>query len=155
MRVNVHTGARLTDQGVVEGRAHETVRLRDRLGADVRILADHDVKHSAPLAADPEFAAESLVDGVERGLADAIVVSGAGTGRGVEGGDLRAAVRRRDEAGLDAPVFVGSGVTAETVGETLELADGVVVGTSLKEGGDASEPVSEARVRELVAAARE
>ncbi|WP_128081385.1 BtpA/SgcQ family protein, partial [Haloferax sp. ATB1] len=50
VRVNVHTGARLTDQGVIEGMAHETVRLRDQLDTDVAILADIDVKHSAPLA---------------------------------------------------------------------------------------------------------
>ncbi|ESP89143.1 BtpA/SgcQ family protein [Candidatus Halobonum tyrrellensis] len=153
VRVNVHTGARLTDQGVVEGTAHETLRLRERLDADVRILADHDVKHSAPLAT-PEFAAESLVDAVERGLADAVVVSGPATGRGVDEGDLRAVVRRRDEAGLDAPVFVGSGVTADTVGDLLDVADGVVVGTALKADGDVAEPVSAERVRELVAAAR-
>lgn len=34
VRVNVHTGARVTDQGIVEGRAHETLRLRERLGVD-------------------------------------------------------------------------------------------------------------------------
>jgi predicted TIM-barrel enzyme len=28
------------------------------------------------------------------------------------------------------PVWIGSGVTAETVGEYLEIADGVIVGTS-------------------------
>jgi len=51
VRVNIHTGARVTDQGVIDGKAHETMRLRDRLGADVAVLADHDVKHSAPIAA--------------------------------------------------------------------------------------------------------
>jgi len=51
VRVNVHTGARVTDQGVVEGRAHETLRLRDQLGVDVGLFADTDVKHSAPLSA--------------------------------------------------------------------------------------------------------
>src|SRR5580693_9193026 len=33
IRVNVHTGARVTDQGLVEGRAHLTLRLRRALGA--------------------------------------------------------------------------------------------------------------------------
>lgn len=153
VRVNVHTGARVTDQGVVEGKAHETVRLRERIDADVRILADHDVKHSAPLAA-RGFTAESMVDGVERGLADATVVSGIGTGHGVDLSDLEVAVDAREEFDLDAPVLVGSGVTVDTVGEILSLADGVIVGTALKEDGDVGKPVSERRVRELVEAAK-
>jgi len=43
VRVNIHTGARVTDQGVIEGRAHETMRLREELDADVKVLADLDV----------------------------------------------------------------------------------------------------------------
>ena len=154
VRVNVHTGARVTDQGVIEGRAHETMRLRDWLDADVAVLADHDVKHSAPIAA-RGFTAESVADGVERGLADAVVVSGTGTGSATDRSDLEHAVERRDANDLDTPVLVGSGVTADTVGDLLDLADGVVVGTALKVDGDVGNPVSEERVRELVEAARE
>ncbi|MFB6127482.1 MAG: BtpA/SgcQ family protein [Halolamina sp.] len=152
VRANVHTGARVTDQGVVEGQAAETMRLRDRLDCDVKVFADHDVKHSAPLA-DADYAAESFADGVERGMADAAVVTGFGTGHAVEMDDLRAAARRRAEFGLDVPLFVGSGVTADTVGDVLAHADGVIVGTALKEEGDAGRPVSEARVEALVEAA--
>ena len=152
VRANVHTGARVTDQGVIEGRAHEVMRERERLDADVKLLADHDVKHSAPLGTE-SFLAESMADGVERGLADATVVTGVGTGRGVDLSDLEAVVTRRDEYGLDTPVFVGSGVTSDTVGEILETADGVIVGTALKRDGDVSQPVARDRVEELVAAA--
>jgi membrane complex biogenesis BtpA family protein len=154
VRANVHTGARVTDQGVIEGRAHEVMRERDRLGVDVDVFADHDVKHSAPLGTE-SFVAESMADGVERGLADATVVSGVGTGQGVDLDDLEAVVETRAAYDLDVPVLVGSGVTADTVGEILSLADGVIVGTSLKEDGDVGNPVSEARVSELVTAARD
>jgi len=40
VRANVHTGARVTDQGVIEGHAHETLRLRERIDADVAVVAD-------------------------------------------------------------------------------------------------------------------
>jgi len=154
VRVNVHVGARVADQGVLEGRAHETMRLRDRLDADVRVLADVGVKHSVPLGRGPaDGAGETLGDIVDRGLADGVIVSGAATGQATSGDDVRAAVTARDDRGLDAPVFVGSGVTAETVGDTLAVADGVIVGSALKEGGDASNPVSVERVERLVAAA--
>jgi membrane complex biogenesis BtpA family protein len=149
--VNVHTGARLTDQGVVTGRAAETVRLRDRLGADVDILADVDVKHSAALAERP--LSETIADLIERGHADGIVASGTGTGHGTDRDHLDAVVAARDQLGTDVPVFVGSGVTPDSIGELLSLADGVIVGTALKQGGATTAPVDEARVRELVAAA--
>jgi predicted TIM-barrel enzyme len=92
----------------------------------VRILADVDVKHSAPLAARPiEEEAEEML---ERGGAEGLVVSGPGTGKPADPQQLRAvrAVARR------APVFVGSGVTAENVGDYAAWADGFLVGTWLK-----------------------
>jgi membrane complex biogenesis BtpA family protein len=154
MRVNIHTGARVADQGIIEGKAYETMRERDRLGADVAVFADHDVKHSAPVAAE-DFTAESFADNVERGLADATVVSGMGTGHAVDRDELQQAADRREEFGLDVPLFVGSGVTADTVGEILSVADGVIVGTALKSGSSSGDPVSEERTRELVEAADE
>ena len=130
------------------------MRERDRLGADVKVFADHDVKHSAPVAAE-DFTAESFADNVERGLADAAVVSGMGTGHAVDRDDLQQAADRREEFGLDVPLFVGSGVTADSVEEILAVTDGVIVGTALKAGSSSGSPVSVDRTRELVAAADE
>lgn len=153
MRVNVHTGARVTDQGTIEGRAFETMRERERLGCDVKLFADHDVKHSAPLASG-DFTAEAFADNVERGLADAAVVSGIGTGHAVDTAELQQAAEHRERFGLDVPLFVGSGVTTETVGDILSVADGVIVGTALKAGDESSGPVSVDATRKLVEAAR-
>lgn len=152
VRVNVHTGARLTDQGVLTGSAAETVRLRDRLDADVSILADVAVKHSAPLAERP--LPEAVADLVERGHADGIVVSGTGTGKETDREHLRRVVAARDDLDTRVPVFVGSGVTSDTVGDELDVADGVIVGTGLKRDGETTAPVDSERVRRLVATAR-
>jgi membrane complex biogenesis BtpA family protein len=150
VRVNVHTGARLTDQGVIEGRAHETLRLRDRLDADkVRVLADIDVKHSASLAERP--LAEVARETVERGGADGLVVSGPATGKSVNRGRLERIATVADETGV--PLVVGSGVTPGTVTELLTVADACIVGTALKRGGETTAPVDHERVAELVAAA--
>ena len=64
IRVNVHTSACLTDQGVIEGEAHETLRYRRALQAErVQILADVLVKHGAPLVpTDPATAAKESPD---------------------------------------------------------------------------------------------
>jgi membrane complex biogenesis BtpA family protein len=151
VRANVHVGARVTDQGLLEGRAHETIRLRERIDADVAVLADVDVKHSAPLARGYE--AESIAESTERGLADGVIVSGPRTGRPVAVEDVERAVTRQDDLGTDVPVFVGSGVTADTVGELLSVADGVIVGTALKRDGATTNPVDLDRVSDVVAAA--
>jgi hypothetical protein len=60
-----------------------------------------------------------------------------------------------DDVAPETPVFVGSGVTADTVGRTLDVADGVVVGTATKRDGETTNDVVEERVRALLAAARD
>ena len=51
-------------------------------------------------------------------------------------------------------MFVGSGVTAETLGAYLPHADGFIIGSAFKRGGDARQPVDAARVRELMSRLR-
>ncbi len=144
IRVNVHTGAIVTDQGVIEGNAFHTLRSRCRLCPDVSIFADVHVKHAAPLGDIPiEIAAR---DTVERGGASALIVSGTGTGTEVAPDDLR----RVRAACPDTPILIGSGVTAGNIGRLLESADGAIVGSSLKQDGRIGNPVDETRVREMV-----
>lgn len=150
IRVNVLCGARVTDQGIIQGIAHELLRCRARLDAhEIRILADVDVKHSAPLGVPPPLS-QQVADLIQRGGADAVIVSGPGTGAAVDAADLTAV----KQAAGQTPVLIGSGVTAETIRELLEHADGAIVGTSLKAGSVATNPVDPERVSALVAAAR-
>jgi membrane complex biogenesis BtpA family protein len=149
IRVNVLCGARVTDQGVIEGIAHDLLRLRRRLGADsVQVLADVDVKHSAPLAARP--IAEEVEETIGRGGADAIFVSGAATGKPVNRDQLDAA---RIAAG-ETLLFVGSGVTADSLPELWPYADGFIVGTGLKQDSVTTNPVDPDRALTLMAAYR-
>jgi hypothetical protein len=147
IRVNVLCGARVTDQGLIQGIAHDLLRERAQLqaGGDdgIRIFADVDVKHSAALAERP--LADEVDDVLDRGGADALVVSGAGTGKPTDPAKL-AAVKA---AAGDAPVFIGSGVTAASVPQ-LMAADGFIVGTAFKHDGSPANPVEIERVRELM-----
>lgn len=153
VRVNVHVGARITDQGIVEGRAHETLRRRDQIDAgDVQVLADVAVKHSRPLAGDENIPSQ-VRDLVERGLADGVIVSGERTGTASDLETVEEVVTARDGLERDVPVLVGSGVTARNVADFLTVADGVIVGTALKAGGETTAPVDVERVGEVVAAA--
>ena len=78
IRVNVLTGVMATDQGLIEGSAHQLLRYRRELGSDVKILADVLVKHARPLSS-PNLTV-AVQDTIERGLADGIVLSGWATG---------------------------------------------------------------------------
>jgi membrane complex biogenesis BtpA family protein len=148
IRVNVLCGARLTDQGLIEGIAHDLLRFRARLGAGrVRIFADVNVKHSAPVGPSRPIA-EEVADTIERGRADALIASGPGTGRQTDLSELR---QIKAAAGT-APVLVGSGVRPETISEYLSVADGFIVGSALKHNGAADNPVDPARVQALMAA---
>lgn len=154
VRVNVHVGTAATDQGILEGHAHETLRLRDRIDTDAAILADVHVKHAAPVG-DADIR-QATLETVERGRADGVIVSGPGTGAEAALADVERVAGVLAEHDLErAPVFVGSGVTSETSSDCLEVgADGVIVGTALKEGGETTNPVSTDRVSELVSAVR-
>ena len=148
IRVNVHTGVSATDQGLIEGRAAETLAYRERLGAEVGIFADVHVKHATPVSQpDIALAAEETA---YRGLADVLIVSGSTTGRGTDIQDIR----RVKRAVPDRPILVGSGTQVETVSELLRLCDGVIVGKHIKEQGRLDRPVDPARAAAFVRAAR-
>jgi uncharacterized protein len=146
IRVNVHTGAMLTDQGIIEGNAYETLRYRQTICPRAVILADVHVKHAVPLGS--HAIEDSARDTLERGLADALIISGTGTGRAADLAD----VRRVRESCPSARMLVGSGVTAENVNVFLPFADGLIVGSSLKRGGEVTNPVDPKRVRALARA---
>jgi membrane complex biogenesis BtpA family protein len=149
VRANVYVGAAVTDQGVIEGRADAVQGLIRQLDAPVAVWADIDVKHAAPLA--PRPIGDLAEDAVERGLAQAVIVSGRGTGKPAEERDL-VAVR----AALGAtPIYVGSGATVESIPTLLHYADGVIVGTAAKRDAVVSAPVDPDRVRALVEAAKQ
>jgi membrane complex biogenesis BtpA family protein len=143
IRVNVHTGAMVTDQGIINGRADETLRLRRSLGAEqVEVFADILVKHGVPFGnVSIEDAAR---DAVERGLADAVIVSGSATGVATLPSQVEAAA-----ASTLAPVYVGSGVTAANASSFLPAATGVIVGTWLKREGNINNVIDIERVRTL------
>lgn len=148
IRVNVHTGAMLTDQGLIEGDAYNTLRYRRQLCPDVLLFADVHVKHAVPLGA--STIADSARDALHRGLADALIVSGRGTGLATDLADLKA-VRTTCPT---AKLLLGSGVTVDNVRNYLPLADGFIVGTSLKTAGLIHNPVSAKRVAALVKAVK-
>ncbi|PSB55929.1 phosphorybosylanthranilate isomerase, partial [Chroococcidiopsis cubana CCALA 043] len=101
IRVNVLTGVMATDQGIIEGQAHSLLRYRRELGSDVKIFADVLVKHARPLSS--TNLTNAVQDTIERGLADAVILSGWATGNPPNLEDLELATA----AANGTPVFIG------------------------------------------------
>ena len=139
IRVNVHIGAAVTDQGIIEGKACNTLRLRKSLNSDVLIFADVAVKHASPLG--NRSIEEETKDLTERGLADALIVSGNHTG-----GEANLKEIYRIKQNTHLPVIIGSGITLDNLNNYFSLADGFIVGSYFKTDGRAQNEVEEARV---------
>lgn len=148
IRVNVLTGAMATDQGLIEGKAHELLRYRRELGCDVKIFADVLVKHARPLGT-PNLTT-AVQETIDRGLADAVILSGWATGSPTSQEDLELA----RAAAKDTPVFIGSGANWENIGHLIQVADGVIVASSLKRRGEIDNTIDPIRVSRFVEATR-
>lgn len=149
IRVCILTGARLWDTGDLNaGCAADLLRRRKELGAEhLKLFADVDKKHSVPF---PGLDLETHIEWTEFYRADALIVSGRMTGAAPP----LDKVRRAKELAT-RPILMGSGTTAENIGDFLQFADGAIVGSSLKVDGIAENPVDLERVRRYVAAVEE
>ncbi|NJE11379.1 BtpA/SgcQ family protein [Thermococcus sp. MAR1] len=145
IRVNVLSGVAYTDQGVIEGIAYELAKLRKLLPSKIKVFADVHVKHAVHFF---DFE-DAIRDTVERGLADAIVVSGRATGKPVEVEKLALAKKISP-----VPVVVGSGTSYDNLPELWKYADGFIVGTWIKRDGNVENEVSLERAKKLVELAK-
>lgn len=149
IRVCMFTGAGVWDAGSFdEGCAADLVRRRSELHAEsIKILADVDKKHSVRF---PGIDLATHIEWTRFFGADALIVSGRMTGDAPDLGKVREA---KALAG-DRPIIIGSGADAGNIAAFMSVADGVIVGSSIKMGGAIAEPVDVERVKRFVDAAR-
>ena len=149
IRAEGWTYAHVSDKGFAVASAGTAVRYRQMIGgAKLPIFADIKKKHAAHvITSDLEIG--DVAAGMELHLADGIVVTGSTTGAAPKFSDLRGV-----KQATALPVLVGSGISADNVGDYVELADGFIVGSSVKENGVWHGPVSEEKVNELLGAVR-
>ncbi|NTB03457.1 BtpA/SgcQ family protein [Agrobacterium tumefaciens] len=149
IRVNQWANAYVANEGFMEGRAAEAMRYRSLLRAEhIKVFADSHVKHGAHA-----ITADRSIDELTRDLAffdaDAVIATGQRTGNS-------ASLEEIEEIGAAThlPLLVGSGVNEGNIIEILKRTNGVIVASSLKEGGVWWNPVELSRVRSFVAAAQ-
>lgn len=134
--------------GLVEPDPAAILSYQRAIGADhVLILADIQVKYSS-LVDGPKPLAQSAQEAALAG-ADAVVVTSAETGVGPSTADLQAA------RGAGLPVLIGSGLSPVNAAALMPLADGAIVGTSLRPGRAPTDRADAGRVMALMAAVRQ
>lgn len=143
VRVEGFVFAHVADEGLIESDAGSLLRYRAAIGAaHVRIIADIKKKHSShALTADVDIAETARA--AEFALADGLIVTGAATGRQASPADVAEAA-----AAVALPVLVGSGVSAENIGQ-YPAASGFIVGSAVKRAGDWRGPLDPARARAI------
>ena len=140
--------AHVADEGLIEADAGELLRYRRAVGAEqVRVFADVKKKHSAhALTADVDLVETARA--AEFFLADGVVVTGPVTAQAADPAEVEAVA-----AGVGVPTFVGSGLTPANLA-AYPLADGFIVGSSVKQGGLWSNPLDGERTQAVAAAFR-
>jgi len=141
----IFTGLYGSDMGLWQGRAASALRYRRQVGReDLFLLFNVTAEFASSL--DTREATERAESAVFSSLAEAILVSGRMTGQSAPL-ELMTAVKR---AVPGVPVLANTGVQHDNVSEILKIADGCVVGTSLKVDGDTWKPVDPQRAAEFM-----
>lgn len=144
IRVPVFVDTVVTAYGVITPCAHELVRYRRTIGAEhIQLFTDVHVKHSHPLV-ESVSVVESAKAAAESG-ADAIIVTGAAIGM-----ETPLATIELVKKSVKLPVVAGSGFSTHNAKEQLKIADGAIVGSSLKPGGDITAPIDLTLAQELM-----
>ena len=145
IRAECFAYAHVADEGLMQSNAAKLLRYRRQIGAtEIQVWADIKKKHSAhAITADVSIGA--MAEALEFMGADAVIVTGPATGKEPKIADVKEARER-----CNLPVFVGSGVRIENLSQYLPVADGVIIGSSLKRDGNWREAPDPARIRSLV-----
>ncbi len=145
----IMTGAFASDMGHWAPSAAEALRYRERLGrSDLALFFNISAEFAYSL--DRRALADRARSVVFSSIPDAVLVSGAITGEAAALLDLEAV-----KAVLPStPVLANTGVKHDTVADVLRVADGCVVGSSLKVDGDTWKPVDPERAKDFMARAR-
>jgi len=145
VRINVLNNVMMyTDQGMIEGKAHEIAQFKNSLNKEIEIYADVFVKHAVPPEGSKiENHTEELI---YRAGADVVIVTGDGTGHEINIEDLN---KVRDIV-PQGKLAIGSGVNEENIEEYVDLADILIVGTNFKVDQDVSKRVDQRSVEQLI-----
>lgn len=139
----VLSGTYESDMGLWSPQAGESLRFRRQIGAEgVRVFFNVVPEFASTLGT--RSVGERAHSAVVSCLADAILISGPMAG--MEPTDISLFEEAKD-AVPDVPVLMNTGARADNIARFLSVADGVIVGSSLKVAGQTWNPVDPVRVK--------
>jgi membrane complex biogenesis BtpA family protein len=145
----IMTGTYASDMGPWSPDAGAALRYRDRLGRrDLAML--YNVSAEFAWSLDQRSLADRARSAVFSSIPDAVLVSGAITGEAADLSDLEAVKKVLP----NTPVLANTGVKHSTVAEVLAVADGCIVGSSLKVDGNTWNAVDPDRASEFMRVVR-
>jgi membrane complex biogenesis BtpA family protein len=145
----IFTGSYASDMGAWTPDAGAALRYRKRLDrGDLALLFNVSAEFAYSL--DRRSVADRARSAVFSSVPDAILVSGSITGEAARMEDLEETKRALPET----PVLANTGVKHAMVRDVLAVADGCIVGSSLKVDGDTWKPVDPERASEFMRLAR-
>ena len=150
LRVEGYVFAHVGGAGLIEGCAGHLLRRRHALGCDhIRVFGDVKKKHcSHALTADLDIT--DIARQAEFFRVDGVVVTGDRTGACPDPQEL---ARVRNAA--SGPVWIGSGLTPENIATFAPLADGFIVGSTLRKDGAFLGALDPGRFEQFVTAFRD
>lgn len=146
IRVKVLTGVSIGPTGWIVGCAMEVAHMRRCLGSDVEVWADVHEATSRTLTGDITWAAAEAIS--FGGAHSLIVTRDSGVADAVR--DIAAV---KSVVGSQVTILIGGRVTVATMGEAVGGADGVIVGSALKNGQGPDARVDPAAAKALATAA--
>lgn len=133
IRIPVFVDKVKNDYGVIKGKSKKIIEYRKSIGAEnVAIFTDIHVKHAKLLSKYSILYSAKLA--IQKG-SDGLIVTGKWTGQSPNLEDLNKA---RMVVG-DFPILIGSGTDENNISELFQYANGAIVSTSLKKGGNKKE----------------
>jgi membrane complex biogenesis BtpA family protein len=136
VRIPVFVDTVVFTDGIINPCARACMLYRKNLGAEkVMILGDIQVKHTHNLI--PQITIEESAKNAADSGADGIIVTGS-----TVGAETPIEMIRRVKKVVKIPVIAGSGVNEKNIDEQLTIADGAIIGSSLKVDGVLTNPIS-------------
>ena len=144
IRINILNNMMYTDQGIIEGKAHEVNALKNSLSYKIKIYADVFVKHAvAPPESNIQNHTKELL---ERAGADVVIITGDGTGQQINLDELK----KVREIVPQGKLAIGSGVNESNIKKYIGIADILIIGTHFKVDQDVSKPVDVESIKKII-----
>lgn len=135
----------VADEGWIDADAARLLRYRKQIHAEhILVFTDVKKKHSSH-AITHDLDVQEMAEAAHFFLSDGVILTGGSTGKVAALEEVESVYQAQQ-----GPVLIGSGLTAENIGQFLPFADGFIVGSWFKEGGHWANAPELKRVQQMM-----